>query len=322
MRRFLVAAALIAVFVAGRPIAAAAAVPQTAGWWWEAEQGAPVPPPPTVPAGGFMVGADPSGANAVAALRFQLAPDQTNPTITLTVADSGNVNDAGGAILASRASKAWTAAAPGNWADRPSGVAPSVKGARSEDGKSWTFNVAALLDGTTLDVVFEPDPTTSFAVTFNPPNDQTLRTSAKPPAAGLTTYDDSSAGASSGAVTPVVAESGALVPTAPAVVPSASEEIALEVSPPQQQGSAALARGALPGPARTHEAAGLALLLGAAVVGAGWALSRRPPPALRTLGPMSSRGDRMATPVVPAGRTHVGGLGRFARERVGPPPKL
>ena len=182
MRRLAAIAVIImAVVLAGaRP--AAAAGPSAVGWWWLPQTGtATLPPPPTVPPGGFMVGGDPSGANAIAALRFELEADEGSPALTLRVAPNGDVNGASAQLAACRVTGAWAPAFAGPWPSRPTAdCATAVVGARSEDGTTWTFNLEPFLTGNTIDIVLTPGAGSSFNLSFNPPDETSLKTGPKP----------------------------------------------------------------------------------------------------------------------------------------------
>ena len=330
MRRLAAAFAvgLVATLAAGsRP--AAAAAPTAMGWWWEAEQGAPVPPPPTVPAGGFMVGGDPSGPNAVAALRFQLADDDSAPILTLGIADNGNVNGASDTIVACLSASPWKPAAPGNWSDKPAPRCDKfAKGTLSGDGKTVAFALSPLVaaGGTTLDVVLTPAAGANFELTFNAPSEASLATTKVP--------SDSSSDFASATDTSPAFDSGTADSPSPDLSSDASSLLTSPYSatqPPPVDPSqtvafnptaaASQARGAGSPPPSTRRTPAIAVLLLLAVAGVAWASGRAQVPALRRLGPLSTS-DRPATPARVEADAAVGGLGRFARVRLGAPPKL
>src|SRR5947207_10683352 len=56
------------------------------GYWWQGQpDGAPVPPPPNVPANGLWVSGTQPNQVAIAAVRFQVAPDEAAPVLTAKV---------------------------------------------------------------------------------------------------------------------------------------------------------------------------------------------------------------------------------------------
>ena len=123
----------------------------------------------TVPPGGFMVGGDPSGANAIAALRFELEADQGTPAMTLRVAPNGDFNGASAQLAACRVVGAWAPAFAGPWPSRPTAdCATAVVGTRSEDGTAWTFNLEPFLVGNTIEIVLTPGAGSNFNLSFNP----------------------------------------------------------------------------------------------------------------------------------------------------------
>src|SRR5439155_14512834 len=151
--RVLVAAAALILL---EPGAVRAADLRAAGWWWQVKSGALAAAPltsPDVPDGGLLVAGAPDGATAIAALRYTLDASETPSQLTLKVA-----NDTGGAtavLAACPAGSAWKPASPGAWEDKPAPACErgSVNGIRSADKSSWTFAVAPLAAGGTLDVV-------------------------------------------------------------------------------------------------------------------------------------------------------------------------
>ena len=322
MRRLAALALLVMVSVLATARTAAAVSPSAVGWWWLAETGAAtVPPPPTVPPGGFMVGGDPSGANAIAALRFELEEGQGSPAMTLRVADNGDVNGASAQLAACRVLGAWAPVFSGPWPSRPTAdCATAVVGTRSDDGKSFVFNLEPFQVGNKIDIVLTPGVGSSFNLSFNPPDETTLKTAAKPsfPADSSVAPDFASSLSDESAS---VVDFGAPLDV-PAFTPAPTEDVSLVGAPSRRQlGSPALA---VPEEARKVSGVAIVLLLGAIAVG--YALSQVPAPAVSGLGPMAAA---VAAPVAAlrrrrAAETHaqIGGLGRFARTRTGPPPKL
>jgi hypothetical protein len=324
------AACAVLVFSSAGP--AAALAPSAVGWWWEAEQGAAaVPPPPTVPTGGFMVGADPTGPNAVAAMHFTLADDDTAPMLTLQVADNGNVNGASNDVVACPSASPWKPASPGNWAEKPAARCDTyAKGTLSADGKSVTFALAPVVsaDGSTIDIVLTPASGANFELSFNAPSATSLATtkvalastsdgasaSDSSSAAGISTADAPLGDLSSAGPTPLLtAPFGATAP------PPADNPVVTLTTPHRTTPAAAV--GALGVSTRRTPAVAVLLLL--MVGAAGWALGRVPVPGLRRLGALGTSATPPAgTPRQESASAGVGGLGRFARTRHGAPPKL
>src|SRR5439155_3063775 len=183
-RVLLAAAALVLL----NPGAVHAADLRAAGWWWQAKSGALGAAPltsPDVPDGGLLVAGAPDGATAIAALRYSLDASETPSQLTLKVA-----TDTGGAsavLAACPAGSAWKPASPGAWEDKPAAACDrgSVNGIRSADGSAWTFAVAPLATGGTLDVVLVPGkvagaPTgadgSTFQLAFDKPGSDSLTT--------------------------------------------------------------------------------------------------------------------------------------------------
>src|SRR3954447_22505831 len=56
------------------------------GYWWQGQpDGTPFPPPPNVPANGLWVSGSNANPVAIAALRFQLGPEEATPVLTAKV---------------------------------------------------------------------------------------------------------------------------------------------------------------------------------------------------------------------------------------------
>jgi len=316
VRRFAVAVGVLLISLIAVARTAGALAPSAVGWWWVAETGAAaVPPPPTVPAGGFMVGGDPTGANSIAAFRFELPPGEGSPVLTLSVVDNGDVNSADGNVAACPATSAWAPTAAGAWASRPSfACAKSAKGVRAADGKQWTFNLAPLVVNGRVDVVLVPASGTNFNLTFNPPNSSTVKTS---PAAVAPAIDTSPAVEAPVEAAPLIDTSSPPL-EAPSFVAAPTDEAPLATG---AQTGAARALGAPSGSAApSRSVSGLAVLLLLGVGAAGYALHLAPSPAVRGLGPLPAPAARWSA--AGADTVQMGGLGRFARPRRGPPPRL
>ena len=296
-----------------------------AGWWWRTQTGVgqPIPPPPTVPANGLMVSGTPEGATAVAAVRYLLEETETSPVLTLRIS-----NEAGAAtalVGACPAGSAWIPAHGGRWDTAPTAACElgSVNGVLSDDRKSMTFALSALVVSSVVDVVLVPGKVSgaprgadgsAFQISFEPPDESSLAVTPADPDeetsdAGFA-FDPGFGAApetflSDTGFAPPVAFSPALEPQQQVVTPSAPIN--------QRVASAQL-------PRRAEEAGGN--LLGFLVAAAGlYALMRATkgtPPPVRRLGPMAHR----PVPVLAAVEAEPAGLGRFARPRVGSAPRL
>lgn len=171
-------------------IPATAKAPEAAGWWSRAQQAPvllPLPFPPSGEPGELVVADAPDEPAAIAAVRFVLTVDETQPILTLREVDSANA--AALRLEACPAVARWEPADGGRWADRPEfdcerGRAP---GARADDGV-WQFDLALLLDEDTLDVVIVPVAPTDGAprqpgfARFAAPGEEALTTVAALPA--------------------------------------------------------------------------------------------------------------------------------------------
>lgn len=168
-------AALFALLVS--PVTAQAATPDARGYWWRLQSGsgARLPPPPVVPSGGLWVASDPSGQQALSALRYRAPPNTEIRSVVLRVARSSG---SGAVILACPARSAWTPAEAGTWSARPVSACDIafVRGVRSGDESTWSFDVRGLARTGTLDVVIlpPPDAAATFSISFEPPDSSTV----------------------------------------------------------------------------------------------------------------------------------------------------
>jgi hypothetical protein len=179
---------------------AGAAAPNAQGWWWLPQQStlpAGLPAPPGVPADGLYIASNPSGAEALAAVRFLLPAGATAGPLTLKV--SGDVR--GTPVVAMCAITVdWQPAQGGPWSSRPTsdcspGVA--VAGTMAADGKSLTFgspgrlvSAAGVLDVALVPGVDAAGANTTFQLTLARPDASALEVRPKveqsepPPDAG------------------------------------------------------------------------------------------------------------------------------------------
>lgn len=174
MRRSLVAGGLF--LLALVPSGAGAEPPREWSYWWKGQTGTgpELPPPPVVPDKGLWVSADPSGEQAVSALRF----DGAAQTLTLEVADARGTP----AVAACRTDGAWKAVeGAGPWPARavPDCTSGSVE-AVLQDGK-LVVPVAGLVRDGRLDIALFPAPGTAgtWSLALAPPGPTAV--SAAPP---------------------------------------------------------------------------------------------------------------------------------------------
>lgn len=282
------------------PAGAGAADLEAQGWWFRLRiPGLPaeLPTRPDVAPGQLLVEGVPDGPLSISALRYELADDEGNPVLTLRTAQHLGTPDTT-VLLACAVDLAWAAVEGGDWDSRPySACTTVVKGSPSADGSTWTFPMAALVEGRTLDVVLLPGrlpdgPDAVIGSTFQLVlEDPKLTTTPAPP-----TDPGPAPGPVGGDLTPPVA-SGPFLP--PGQLPVGPGRTGGPASAPTSD------RAPTAPVAATEEgsrALGVAILVlaGAAAIVAGRAPGRASGPD--------------AEP--------IGGLGRFARPRSGPPPRL
>ena len=327
------------------------------GWWWQANPGGssltpspapqvttpgevpPPPAPPDVPEGGLLVERTPERTTAVAAVRFTLHEDESNPVLELTAASTAGAP----ALLACQSGSAWSETAGGRWDSKPLAACDATTGGGSVagvagEGGTWTFNLAALAidtgSGQEVDVVLvppaSPDPTSAaFRVVFEPVTAESLRTDA---GAGDFSFDagtGSSFGVGSGDGGAPAA--GGFAPGSSFTTPGGVAVVSPDL-PAEDQGLSATAPAirnqTTPGTtAASNEPddagdklAGVGAVLLAAA--AALALTRQQPPV--TTGVIAPRSPRhraltaAAAPIAP----RTAGLGRFVRQRTRPPVRL
>ena len=352
------------------PPARAASVVAT-GWWSrtattdplsESPQAPPVQitTPDTVPVGAtvgegqLLVEGIPDGATAVAAVRWQLAPGESSPSLTLPISPGSSVNPSS-VVLACRAGVAWTPPepAPGRWEAKPlTDPRACVNGIIADDLSTISFGLQPLVRKDVLDVVLVPGrvadvpelPLTSadgssFHWVFDAPTVDSLHTIAgsgfeqgtgsvvvtvaplaHDTAAGGATGPSAPAASptpSSRSFTPSAASPSPAGDSSTAAVPALdSQDLAAPVAGAQDvQLAADLAD------SRPHTVGIVLLLLAAAF--AAWAYLSPESPELATVGLGRFRRPAPAapgtTPATAVPEPTVGGLGRFARPRDEPP---
>ena len=154
IRRLVVATGLLGFLLTVVADPAPAQAPDAQGWWYVA--GSPLGlAPPYVPEDGLYVASNPSGPEAVSALRFTLAGGGTAGTLQLKV--EGEIRGEPVVGLCAVAEK-WEPVQAGPLADAPAcdpgGTA--VPGTVAADGTTVTFPVALLARDGALDVALVP----------------------------------------------------------------------------------------------------------------------------------------------------------------------
>jgi hypothetical protein len=300
-----------------------------AAWWYKPNQGGlTAPAPPTVPDGGLLVQGQPDGASAIAGLHFTVAKGQGSPILTLTIASETDSPDGPPIIGACLAGAAWSGSGEQQWGSAPpTDCSLSIQGILSNDKKSYTFALSPLVLDNDLDVILVPGTVqgrpaqvagSTFSIAFNKPTDASLATEAG--------FDSSASFAP-----PALAADPAPTDVPPSLdAPIADPAVGAAFTPAlpaAQQGRTATAPSrrlatqanvvAATKPLQDRRGvAALVLLLGAM---AAMFVNREPVPAPRRLGPLAGRALATDQPAVAA---EPGGLGRFARPRIGAPPRL
>lgn len=144
-------------WLAFAPSAAAVTAIQT-GYW------STLPAGPQVPAGGFEIGSNASGAHALAAIRFTLAPGEVAETLTLQVAQAQPQDQVAISVckVAAR-SASWTppsGGGPGALSAAPTADCSGglVTADLSGDGSKLTVNLSAMtFDESTVDIILQPN---------------------------------------------------------------------------------------------------------------------------------------------------------------------
>ena len=328
-----------------------------AGWWWRTNTTTvPVEVPPRADVGTdqLLVEGEPEGATAVAAVRFKLAEGESSPILTITPTPDSVVPPTA-VIQACRVGSAWSPAQGGKWERKPiADCFASVQGIPS-DGGAITFALTPLQSGTDLEVVIVPgvDPNavndnakfSAFSLKFTTPTAADLKTTtadagfsgtggdfSAPDPGSFGADTDSSSGDSSsfdsGSSFDTGSssfDSGASFGASPAftqpadfAAPTAVESPAEAALAPTEQADVTGAAPVAAAPVATTTESndgrtlGILVLLAGAALGF-WAYS----------GSAAGRGVA-AVPVAPppGAEPVIGGLGRFARPRTGPPPSL
>ena len=310
--------------------------PDAQGWWSEAQQ-APSPlPVDTVTGPNLQVGGDPTGANAIAAVRFTVPgtiddaavdPSSVPATLTLKVAPSTTIGTP--AVVACRVLGSWQPASGGTWSTKPAyNCDGAAGGVVSTDKATMVFKLNPTVQAHpgAYDVALVPAAANQapFSVQFAPAGPDSLSLGS-----GASTV-------SAGAVgEPVLPTETPLPSPDNTVAPSpslgtggfdAGAPLPLGPTPAVQPAARARTPAAsrlLPGPLRravstkqSQQAIALGLL-GAIAMSVWWfgGEQARAPRLLGSLG----EGVHVEDPGV---YVRSGGIGRFARPRTRPPARL
>jgi len=330
---------VVATMAFAAPASAATAGPEDQGWWSEAQQ-APSPAP-TVPINqatgtNLMVGNDPSGADAIAAVRYNVPgtidgepvdASTASGTLTLKIAANGAVGTP--VVEACPVISSWQSAQGGHWDARPKyNCATAAKGVFNADTTAATFALTPGLQARPgvfdLAIVADPANQTPFSVQFTAPagDSLTVRAAGTPAPAGdggavAAPTTDTGTSFDSSAPTDLTAPVPGLAVT-PDGAPTTSGTTA---SGPSAGNGASTPTITLVTPAgriadkRGQRALGLVLLvlLGLSLWWFGGQPVRRP----RLLGSLGADAEPEEPTVVGSG-----GIGRFARPRTERPPRL
>jgi hypothetical protein len=323
-------AALIPLALAGAVAVAptsSADAPVKQGWWSKWQQGpVPVvsltlPPPPTGAPGGLTIARDATGETAVAALYFQVALG-ADATLYLAAAEATGVQlPPESVVLVCTATEPWDGQLNGAYADAPTWSDQCEPGTVVPGGAGITWTLSSTLqdDDGVYDLVVVPKGPAPYLVNFAATGENTLVPDEVPPTTTTTTEE----------TTTTTTEAAPAVEVAPpldrpsAVAGISSPTITL---PPAGPATSLVAigrppRGRLPvssiGIPDTRAERIMAVSLLFFIAFALWWLGGSPTRGPRLLG--AAGGRTIATaPTMPLLR----GVGRFARERLGRPPRL
>src|SRR5205823_4401247 len=113
------------------------------GWWTQS------PAPGTPPAGGIEVGAAPSGAVSVAAMRFDLQGGATSATVQLAEANPNSGGAPVAALQACLTSSSWQAASGGAYDQAPQAQCGNAVQLTRDSSGVWRGDLMPLLNGKT-----------------------------------------------------------------------------------------------------------------------------------------------------------------------------
>lgn len=297
---------------------AGARAPSQIGWWWVGRAaGLQTPPPTDVPDGGLYVAADPTGAQAISALRFDLGAGVDAITLRLRVSSSTGTP----LMLACPSAARWAPAEGGNWEERPAAACEDRAVPATVTEAEVTFDAASLVHDGVLDVVIVParDPVlgpmaATFSLALDPPGEHSLDIAEPSSASGAEQQSADASpgvGGAAGSPTPSIPVPSGFVPTRgpdPSVAISGSDVAGRSVVPaPSRLAGRRLASG---GDDAAGRVLGLLLLASLGLIAVA-VLTKG-----RWLGVpfTASHGD--------ADDGFVGGIGEFRRIRNGSPPSV
>ncbi len=284
-------------------------------------------PNPTVPDGGLWVANDATGARAVSAIRFR--GDIGAAELTLTFAPGSTVF---GPVVVCPIVSDWAPGPAGAWNDRPAEDCGrfELTGRLSPDATQLVFSIP---DGfnefgeRVLDLAVRPRPGAgeTFDLYFEAPGPDSLEvlTSQTVPPSQPEPADPDPLSLPTTVPAPVLQDQGFAPPPPPATTPTTSPEES--ATPVVEIGGG---NGPLPQPvaellepfteSRASRILAVLLLLG---MGLGlWYLGGQQVRQPRLLGALGGGADAAAAPAVPVDQGR--GIGRFRRERTGPPTRF
>jgi hypothetical protein len=319
----------------------AATGPEDKGWWSKAQQApapAPAIPVDTATGSNLMVGNDPSGPNAVAAVRYSVPgtidgepvdASTVSGTLTLTVAANGVVGTP--VVEACPVISSWQSATGGQWDAQPKYTcATKAVGTFNTDVTAATFPLSSNLQARpgVFDLVIVPDPAnqTPFSVQFTAPGGDSLTvrpagspasgSGSAPSAPALDTSSPSSSGPTGADAFPSVVPDLGIAPSGAPLAPTGDATSSHGATTSTPVLTFATPRIASLSDKRGERVVALFLLVALGLVV--WWFGGQPIRAPRLLG---SLGDR-DTPGDDAVFVRSGGIGRFARPRSHRPPRL
>lgn len=176
----------LTVLLAGLP--AAGAAPDATGWWSRARLGNPLLPtdlPSTVPEGGLYVAADPTGPAGISALRYAVGEEAVTDLVLEIDSAQGTP-----AVRACPTPVAWADEQGGPLASAPAGDCDDAEVVGVVEEGTLRFPVGALVRDGLLNVVLDPVPGSVFQATFRPPGDAAIVTSGSEEAEPLPAFPE------------------------------------------------------------------------------------------------------------------------------------
>lgn len=331
MRRALASLLIIGGSLLGWTAAVDAATVVDTGWW-DRNGDALLPQIDPPPEGAIRVANDPAGTAAVAAVRFELGEDESDPMLILRVV--GDPAPEGSSFVACPATSEWTGAFGEPLSEAPEAdcEAAAALGLVAGDGTMVSFDLAQVARAATVDIVISPSPTgespvtDTFTVDFEAPTAADITTRGPATAGPAIPPGGSFSGDGGGAAAPPIAGGTAPGGSSPSFSPAPSSGgFDAPASPSVTVPAAGTPPTTTPGatsPVTTAIDAEQAVappLAGTTSSSKRW-IGLVTAAAIIALGAYLWRADR-ARAVVTA-RPTIGGLGPFVRERTGPAPDV